>query len=103
MQSILDEVDYDVDNGLPPTIETEEYMKLRDEDKTWLQGEIATEISAVVETFKPHGLNKLNFFIRQWGGVGLYASVVGILFAAEVAPGGMWASTHSEATQRLSN
>jgi hypothetical protein len=103
MQSVLDEVEYDVDNGLPPPIETEEYMKLREDDKIWLKGEIATGIETVVETFKPQGLNKLNFFIRQWGGVVLYVTVVGILLAAVVALGGMWANAHSEATQRLAN
>jgi hypothetical protein len=58
-----------------PEIEIEtteaEDMKLRDDDKNWLKGEIAGEVATAVskeiDKFNPHGARRVAHFIHEWG------------------------------------
>ncbi len=46
-------------------------MKLRDDDKDWLQGEISAQIteaiSALKDLLRPHGARRVGIWLRDWG------------------------------------
>lgn len=56
-------------------------MKLRSDDQEWLRTEIATQISNVVDQFKPHGLKKLAHWLREWGIIGTNITIIVALLA----------------------
>jgi hypothetical protein len=47
--------------------DADEDMKLRDDDKDWLQNEIASQIEASVDEFRPHGWRRIAHWSREWG------------------------------------
>jgi hypothetical protein len=57
-------------------------MKLRDEDKRWLTGEIADQskkaVDALVNSLRPHGWRKAAFLLRELGPI---AAIIGIVVA----------------------
>jgi hypothetical protein len=72
MQSVLDEVDYAVDNGLPPPIETEEDMALNPNDRDW----ISKAIKDALEEAKPSGWKNFLYWTQKWGITGTVATVI---------------------------
>jgi hypothetical protein len=48
-----------------------DYMKLRDDDRIWLHGEISTEVATAIsheiDKFNPHGARRVARFVREWG------------------------------------
>lgn len=55
--------------------EPQDDMKLRDEDKRWSSGEVKTQIESalvkVIDSFKPHGVRRVTFWLREWGLAGI--------------------------------
>jgi hypothetical protein len=54
---------------------TEDIMKLRDDDKDWIAGEISRQISESLDQFKPKGWLKVTRWLREWGVVATAISV----------------------------
>jgi hypothetical protein len=52
-------------------------MKLRDEDKEWLRGEISAQLTDAIEEFRPHGWRKVAHWAREWGITG---AIIGAFF-----------------------
>jgi hypothetical protein len=105
MQSVLDEVDYTVDNGLPPTIENEEDMKLREEDKPWFRNEISEAIrGCMAEEIAPLVERRLekSWRFKAWP-VLLNVGVIGIVVAIILTLLSLAATEHSAATTRAAN
>lgn len=72
MQSVLDEVVYVVDNGLPPPVENEEDMGIRKED--WPS--IHAELDRRIEEFRPKGFRKFLNWAQEIGIIGCYISII---------------------------
>jgi hypothetical protein len=79
----------------------EEKMKLRDDDKKWFAAEIARQLEEVVDSFKPHGWQKLIYWLRLLGP--LAASLAIVLTLVGITLGALYqsfAQVKEEATFR---
>jgi hypothetical protein len=65
-------------------------MKLRDEDKEWLRGEISAQLTDAIEEFRPHGWRKVAHWAREWGITG--AIIGAFLTMAAITLGALYQS-----------
>ena len=70
--------------AFPVEEDSQEDMKLRAEEKDWLKGEVGrqvgTAVEAAIDSFRPYGLRKLAYWLRQWSAVAVpFTVIVGIL------------------------
>jgi len=65
--------------------DSDDDMKLRDDDRTWLESEIATQIKTAIDALgdalRPHGLRQAAFWLRQLGPI---AATIAIFVATVV-------------------
>lgn len=78
--------------------DSDEDMKLRDDDKKWLADEISGQVGQAVanaiDEFRPHGWRRITDFIQAWG-------IAGTIIAVFVALLGIAAAAFYQATTRV--
>ena len=61
-------------------------MPLRNDDKTWVRGEIDTAIREAIDSFAPHGWRRLTHWLKEWGITGAvitsFIAMLGITIGA---------------------
>jgi hypothetical protein len=66
-------------------------MKLGENDKKWLRGEVKTAVAEAIGEFRPNGWQRVADFIREWGIAGTIITVFVALFG--IAAGAIYQAT----------